>query len=179
MATVLHKTTKQLLKSVHTPNYPSSNWIHSPDLSSVTGVDSKYWVIENDDSVREMTVTEKDTAELANVKAAKIVEIDAKTTSLIGLGFTYASKQFSLSAEARDSVVGLMTIYISYSPWPLPWNTIDDLDKYEIVDSDDALAFCQAGYAGWTAPKLSGTALKDDVRAATTIAAVDAVVDNR
>ncbi len=178
MATVLHKTTKQLLKSVHTPNYPSSDWIHNPDMSSVAGVPSKYWKVTGD-VITEMSAAEKDTAELANVKAAKIVEIDAKTTSLIALGFAYASKQFSLSAEARDSVMGLMTIYISYSPWPLPWNTIDDLDKYEIVDSDDALAFCQAGYAGWTAPKLLGTALKDDVRVATTIAAVDAVVDNR
>jgi hypothetical protein len=67
MSTVLHRTTKEFLGSVHTPDYPTGTWIVNPDLSSVSGVPIKYWKITGD-AVSEMNQTEKDAvdATLAN-----------------------------------------------------------------------------------------------------------------
>lgn len=48
MATVLNRVTKQLIRSVNTPDYDPLDWIHNPDLSAVSGFDSIYWVITGD-----------------------------------------------------------------------------------------------------------------------------------
>ena len=59
MANVLNKLTKQYLRSVNTPDYPTSEWLINPVLPPC---DQKFWVIEVD-SIREMTPTEKDAYE--------------------------------------------------------------------------------------------------------------------
>ena len=56
MANVLNKTTKQYLRSVNTPDYPTSEWLINPVLPLC---DQKFWVIEGD-TIREMTQAEKD-----------------------------------------------------------------------------------------------------------------------
>jgi|GEM_PF-2886537 hypothetical protein len=48
MATVLNRTTKALLVSVNTVDYPTIDWIIEPDLSAVAGFASKYWTITGD-----------------------------------------------------------------------------------------------------------------------------------
>lgn len=48
MATVLNRTTKQLIPSANTVEYPVIDWIIEPDLSAVTGFASKYWTISGD-----------------------------------------------------------------------------------------------------------------------------------
>ena len=63
--------------------------------------------------------------------------------------------------------------------YPLDWNTIDDLDVYAIPDAATLDGFYLTGVGTIRAHLDSGTALKTSVRAATTIAEVDAVVDNR
>ena len=45
MANVINRLTKQYLKSVNTPDYPKSDWIHNP-IIPICG--HKYWVIEGD-----------------------------------------------------------------------------------------------------------------------------------
>jgi hypothetical protein len=78
MATVLNRTTKQLIKSVNTPDYPESDWIIDPDLSGVVGVTTKYWVITGD-VVSEMSQAEKDVVDAAEVQAledGEILELD-------------------------------------------------------------------------------------------------------
>ena len=45
---VLNRTTKAYRRSVNTPDFPTVDWIHSPDMSAVTGWDSKYWIITGD-----------------------------------------------------------------------------------------------------------------------------------
>jgi len=64
MADVVHRTTKQHKKSVNTPDYPTEDWIHNPDLSAVSGVLAKYWNISGD-TISEMSQTEKDTVDNA------------------------------------------------------------------------------------------------------------------
>lgn len=60
MTDVLHRTTKALLRSVNTPSYPVVDYVHNPDLSAVTGVPNRYWKINPDDTITEMSQPEKD-----------------------------------------------------------------------------------------------------------------------
>jgi len=55
MSDVLHRITKQYLKSINTPEYPITEWIHNPILPACI---PKFWVIESD-NIREMTAAEK------------------------------------------------------------------------------------------------------------------------
>lgn len=66
MATVLNRNTKVLRVSVHTPDYPTLNWIHDPDLSAVAGQPPKYWKITGD------TVSLMSAGEQATVNAAEL-----------------------------------------------------------------------------------------------------------
>lgn len=70
MSNVLNRTTKQYLPSVNTPDYPSDEWIINPDLSAVTDLPSKYWVIEGD-AVRKMTRAESDALNATSLAASK------------------------------------------------------------------------------------------------------------
>lgn len=68
MANVLNRTTKQFLTSVNTPDFPLVDWIHNPDLSSVTGFASKYWEISGD-SVGLMDQAERDALDASEASA--------------------------------------------------------------------------------------------------------------
>jgi hypothetical protein len=70
MASVLHRTTKQFLQSVNTPDYPVLDWIIEPDLSAVTGFDSKYWTITGD-VVTLMDQSARDAVDAAEVEAVR------------------------------------------------------------------------------------------------------------
>ena len=48
MASVLNRTTKAYRQSANTPDYPTQDWIHNPDMSAVEGFPSKYWIITGD-----------------------------------------------------------------------------------------------------------------------------------
>ena len=70
MATVLNRTTKQLIASANTPDYPIAQWIIEPDLSAVSGFSSKYWTITGD-SVTLMSTSQRDTVDAADLSAAR------------------------------------------------------------------------------------------------------------
>ena len=55
MSNVIHRVTKQYLRSQNTPNFPESEWIINPILPNC---DPKYYVIEGN-IVREMNKSEK------------------------------------------------------------------------------------------------------------------------
>jgi len=87
MASVVNRTTKQYLGSVHTPDYSPVDWIIDPDLSSVIGVPSKYWNISGD-IITEMTQPEKDAVDAAeaivirdNNRAEAVATPDAATST--------------------------------------------------------------------------------------------------
>jgi len=78
MANVLHRTTKKYIQSVNTPDYPIEDWIINPDLSAVTGFESKYWIITGD-TVTLMGAAARDAldaAELETTKDAIVNQID-------------------------------------------------------------------------------------------------------
>lgn len=58
MADVLHRSTKEYLRSVNTPDFPVQHWIINPDLSAVADVPWKYWKVVKD-SVVPMTAEER------------------------------------------------------------------------------------------------------------------------
>jgi hypothetical protein len=64
MSDVVHRTTKQYLKSANTPDYPVETWIINPDLSAVEGFPSKYWIITGD-VVTLMSQAERDAVDAA------------------------------------------------------------------------------------------------------------------
>jgi len=85
MSNVLHRTTKQYRRSVNTPDFPTSDWIINPNLSSVQNVPVKYWKI-TDDTVSEMSQAEKDSADVASLPAAKIqklAQVRAKSVQIM------------------------------------------------------------------------------------------------
>jgi hypothetical protein len=179
MASVLHRTTKQYIASAHTPDYPVEDWIHNPDMSPVSGVPSQYWKITGD-AVSEMSAAEKDAACLSDVKAAKCAAIDARTDELITAGFTYNAKTFSLSQEAQARLTGINQVRDDAAvTYPVVWNTIDDGATESLADAAAVLAFYLTALGTYRGHVDGGTTLKDQVRAAATVAAVEAITDSR
>ena len=82
MANVINRITKQYLKSVNTPDYPVSEWIHNPVLPDCT---PKFWVIESN-IVREMTISEK-------------IELAYSTESSV---YLIVEKQLKLNINGHD-----------------------------------------------------------------------------
>lgn len=70
MATVLNRTTKHLIVSANTPDYPVAEWIIDPNLSAVTGFPSKYWTISGD-VVSLLDQAGRDAIDLAELNAAR------------------------------------------------------------------------------------------------------------
>ncbi len=70
MATVLNRTTKQLLTSANTPDYPVLDWIIEPNLSAVEGRPAKYWLI-NGDVVTLASQAARDAIDAAILSAAR------------------------------------------------------------------------------------------------------------
>lgn len=124
---------------------------------------------------------------LSQYKGAKRSEIDAKTTEIIGAGFSVSGvegKVFSLSKEAQAYWNGLGNLVsngllVEPDDFPLRVNTLDDEDAHDIADIAEATVFFASAAAAVKNALAGGTALKDQVRAAVDIAGVDAVVDNR
>lgn len=84
MAHVLNRTTKEYIRSAHTPDYPVEDWIHKPDLSAVMTspeVPVKYWKITGD-VISEMSQAEKDAYDVANPGPVTYEIQDDVTSSL-------------------------------------------------------------------------------------------------
>lgn len=73
MATVLHRTTRELRRSVNTPDFDTADWIINPTLPEC---EPRYWKITGD-TVSEMDAAEKEAVDLPLAKAAKLAAIDA------------------------------------------------------------------------------------------------------
>ena len=124
-----------------------------------------------------------DAMSLSSVKAAKFTAVDEKTVELIKRGFEFppgSGQRFSLSNEAQSLLLGA---YQSRNEplfsYPLSWNTLDDSSVLDIPDAETLHLFYLQATGTVRAHRDSGTALKSQVRAATTIAEVAAVEDTR
>ena len=98
----------------------------------------------------------------------------------IKLGFSYASKVFSLSANAQTNILALDNTKddpaLSY---PIGYSTKDDSEHYDVVDATDLHNMYLTALATKKSWVDSGTVLKDAVRAAIDENAVSLIIDNR
>lgn len=134
-------------------------------------------IIEENIEVNDGTLTE---VSLDDYKQLRYKEIDNRTGELISQGFTYQSKVFSLSANAQTNILALDNTRDDPAlTYPIKYNTIDDLDSYDVVDSTDLHTMYLTALSTKKGHVDSGTTLKTSVRNATTKAEVDAVIDNR
>lgn len=92
MATVLHRTTLELIESAHTPDYDPADWLVNPDLSAVAGLPRRYWKVVGDD------VLPMDASEMAQVDA-EIADLAAAVR-----GVTLV---FSAAGRVHDEWLGL------------------------------------------------------------------------
>lgn len=184
MADVLNRSTMTFIKSVNTPDYDPAEWLINPDLSAVAGVPVKYWKIDANDNVVEMTQAEKDAVDsslLPSVQQELIKQIDAEAENRIhnGQGFEWpptSGQYFSLSANAQTKWVGLM-VSKDFLTYPLVVPTSDDNVFYSVADATEAQNMYLT--ASDTIKTLLGeaTTAKQNVKAATTIADAQAAAD--
>lgn len=110
MANVLNRSTKELRRSVNTPEYPAEDWIINPDLSAVDGYASKYWVISGDtvslmDEAARAAVDEAESAAaVAARKAAEIARLDSDPM-LVALIKFEAQKSGQSEADIKAALV--------------------------------------------------------------------------
>lgn len=110
MATVINRTTAQLLFSVNTPDFPTTDWLINPDLTAVMGVPHEYWKVSGD-TVVEMSQSEKDEVDAVLIVSEKKAKIDAyyyEATRIVEDVYA-ASVMSGFSALLTDAVAtGLM-----------------------------------------------------------------------
>lgn len=123
-------------------------------------------------------IMERDSLSLPAYKKEKNLDIDLRSALLIEDGFTYQGKAFSLSTNAQINISALNQTRNDLT-YPVTYNTIDDIDTYDVVDAADMNAMYMAALATKKAVLDGGTSLKTQVRQATTKEEVDAVIDNR
>lgn len=118
MGFVLNKTTKELIESVNTPDYPTSDWVIDPDLSTVDGVPRKYWKVDYYDSLVVMSEQEQidvDNALLPGFKINQINKLVADTRIYINNAYA-PERQQTLSvllADARNFTYSIDPITFS------------------------------------------------------------------
>jgi len=124
MSDVIHKTTKQVFRSVNTPDYPSDDYViidrayKTANAGSVTVFDTitpKHIKVNGDGTLVEMSSGEKTTADdlTANLDVSKskaLAAIDVKTDSLIYAGedhvaATIKTLKTAVNAAATKSAV--------------------------------------------------------------------------
>lgn len=134
------------------------------------------WFWDDPDFVTTAPVPD-DAVYLAHLKQKRYDEIDLKTETLIAQGFTYDGHVFSLSSEAQ---INWTNLYQARALFTYPMDaTTKDQDAYSIADVATVEAFYQTGLGTVQYHLDGGRVLKVAVKAATTKAEIDAVVDNR
>lgn len=121
------------------------------------------------------------TQDLVVAKSIRNAEIDAKTRYLIGKGFVYDGRVFSLSEQAQMNIVGLKTpVDMSWITFPHKMSTMNDDDpEYELADVSAYYAVYATAVGTIKTHMDSGRALKKLVAACTTVAEVEAIADTR
>lgn len=114
------------------------------------------------------------------LKFERCNEIDAKSGDLIvNNGHAYNAKTFSLKQTAQINILGIDSRKDMVGLLPLTMNTMDNTDTEVLSTVSDVDDFFLSALVAKKGILDSGTALKDQIRAAITEAEVDLVVDNR
>lgn len=178
MVAVLNRTTKDFLPTVHTPDYPTADYVHDPNMTPVAGLEKRDWKLVGD-TPTVLTDAEWDAANLNAYKAERHAEVDLRTLQLISAGFLYDSKTFSLSTNAQTNWQALQSAGdASRLTFPVAVSTKDG-GEYTISDLATLTAFTTTALGTAKTHYDSGRALRLQITAAATKSAVDAVEDNR
>lgn len=168
-------TDSEYVNQEETSKYAFATPANSPDGFDLS-VDKYYEV--GTDTIRNATQSEIDQWALEDAKIAKISEIDIRTQELIGAGFTFDSNVFSLSLEAQSNWHVLWNGRTDIVTYPKEVSTIES-DAYSIPNATTMDNFGMTAFGTVSEHIQSGRDLKVQVRAATSVSEVDAVVDNR
>lgn len=126
------------------------------------------------------TVVRNHHASIDVAKQVKFDAIDKKTDEIIARGYEFAGLRFSTSLEAQARMLGVLLLKDNpLMSYPITWNSLDDNGALTIPDAATVEGFALTGIGYYRAAIDSGTALKDQVRTATTVSEVEAVTDAR
>ena len=121
-----------------------------------------------------------DENDLAVVKQEKFDAIDARTDQLIGKGFAFQGKRFSMGIPSQSKFLAVDALRNDpMFNYPVRLNTIDDDDVLEIADAANIHGLFLTAVGAYRAYLDSGTTIKDEVRSASTVDEVNAIVDPR
>lgn len=115
---------------------------------------------------------------LDNHKQYVFSVIDEGTDKLIDKGMTFSGSVFSLSIYAQARYVSMLTAK-QYLGYPLEINSLDDNTSVSLTNETEVVMFCLTALAYVRDQVDSGTVLKDQVRVATTVEDLEAIVDTR
>ena len=115
MANVINRTTGEIRRSVHTPDYDPADWAINPQGFDVAeSIPAHYRVIEGG-TVREATADEKvviDVARLPQIKAQQIIDYCDRIESMLQASAAKSAGELSMDADAVGTefkrVVGLV-----------------------------------------------------------------------
>ena len=125
-------------------------------------------------------IASHDSTGLVHFKELKIQKIDAKSEKLINDGFMFDNVRFSLSHNAQLNLIGLYhSRDATVMQYPISYNSKDDTIVYAISDAATLEAIYFTAFGAKKSILDAGTALKQQVRDATTVAEINAVHDNR
>jgi len=151
MANVLHRHTHEYRRSVNTPEYDMVDWVINPDLAAVQRVDPRYWFIEPDDQIREMTQAEKDakdSADIDELRAAKNAEIASAVSAYLDGAVAGKSTLMDLlvnGSGARQAHIQPMVDWVE-TVIGGHCDICDDIDAATTRAALDAIAFDPAPY---------------------------------
>jgi hypothetical protein len=158
------------------------------DALVAAAVPQRYWKIIAGDRLAEMDAAEKlaldsSAPELAVARAAQMVAIDAKSEELFTAGFEYppaSGIKFGLALDTRVILLGLFTARGDPAfTYPVEFNRLDSSGTILLNDQNDVRNFFLSAMARVRTVLEGGTAVKNLVRAATTVQAIEAIVDTR
>lgn len=175
MSDVVHRTTLEIRESVNAPDFAEPTWktVTASEKSAVAGVDPDYRLIDaGTDQLRAMTDAEITSNALTAYKTAKMGAVDLECVRRIGLGFTYATKQFSFSLPAQINLNGLRHNQARFI-FPIKASTLDNQDSRDIADAADAQAMYETASDAKLALLKDCNTVKHNVRGAVDKAAVD------
>jgi hypothetical protein len=143
-------------------------------------IDGGFWAYDFGSPGSIVEVAPRALMTLDQLKEERLKEIDARTDQLIDGGFIYNSVLLSMSIESQVRLEGAdRNRNDPAMSYPIRWNSLDDSDAVDLTDATELHTMFLTALGTLRARIDSGTLLKDAVRAATTVAEVDAVVDGR
>lgn len=118
--------------------------------------------------------------DLSELKESRYDEIDLRTVELIGGGFVFDGKSFSLSTQAQNNWTNIFSnkeTFNAFGSFPMEISTKDS-DVYQLQYSD-VTSFWAAGMVAVKTPYNVGGNLKKSIFDASTVEEVNSIIDNR